>query len=414
MWNVLSGVRILDLSRVFAGPAATQVLGDLGADVIKVEEPGRGDEARYFGVTKEMLDSHAGVSPSFVALNRNKRSIAIDLGSPAGRRAILRMVKGCDIVVHNFRQGAMKKFGLAYDDLRAVRADIILCEFSSYGEEGPLAHIGANDLALQAHSGLMSITGEADRPPVRCGTSIIDLHGSLALVIAMMAALIHRMQTGEGQIVDTSLLRSSAHLMNYFYGEYWAKGVIRKPMGTANHLSVPNQVFPTADGSVVIIAPSDEMWRRCAVALDADILDRDEWRTILDRQRHRAEVIEAVTAVTLGMSSDEIMERLGNAKVNVAKVNNIGQAADHPQLAAVDGVLEFDLDGRNVKAVASPFALHGVPARPDRAPPKLAEHTDEILRELEFSASEVQALRDEGAFGKASVRESSRGAFANP
>jgi crotonobetainyl-CoA:carnitine CoA-transferase CaiB-like acyl-CoA transferase len=244
MWNVLTGVRILDLSRVFAGPAATQILGDLGADVIKVEEPGRGDEARYFGVTKEMLDSHAGVSPSFVALNRNKRSIAIDLGCPAGRRAVLRMARHCDIVVHNFRQGAMKKFGLAYDDLCRVRPDIILCEFSSYGELGPLAHIGANDLALQAHSGLMSITGEADRPPVRCGTSIIDLHGSLALVIAMMAALMHRRETGKGQVVDTSLLRSSAHLMNYFYGEYWAKGVIRKPMGTANHLSVPNQVFP--------------------------------------------------------------------------------------------------------------------------------------------------------------------------
>ena len=413
MWNVLTGVRILDLSRVFAGPAATQILGDLGADVIKVEEPGRGDEARYFGVTKEMLDSHAGVSPSFVALNRNKRSIAIDLGCPAGRRAVLRMARHSDIVVHNFRQGAMKKFGLAYDDLCRVRPDIILCEFSSYGESGPLAHIGANDLALQAHSGLMSITGEADRPPVRCGTSIIDLHGSLALVIAMMAALMHRRETGKGQVVDTSLLRSSAHLMNYFYGEYWAKGVIRKPMGTANHLSVPNQIFPTADGSVVIIAPSDEMWRRCAVALDAELLDRDEWRTILDRQRHRAEVIETMTAVTLAMTCDEIMERLGKAKVNVAKVNNIGQAADHPQLAAVNGVLEFEMDGRPIKAVASPFAMQGVPVEPDRRPPKLAEHTDEILRELEFAPAEIEALRAEGAFGQAIAPEPNR-ASVNP
>jgi crotonobetainyl-CoA:carnitine CoA-transferase CaiB-like acyl-CoA transferase len=260
----------------------------------------------------------------------------------------------------------------------------------------------------------MSITGEADRPPVRCGTSIIDLHGSLALVIAMMAALMHRMQTGEGQVVDTSLLRSSAHLMNYFYGEYWARGVVRKRMGTANHLSVPNQVFPTADGSVVIIAPSDEMWRRCAVALDGGLLDRDEWRTILDRQRHRAEVIAAVTAVTLRMSSDEIMERLGNAKVNVAKVNDIGQAADHAQLAAVGGVLELDLDGRNVKAVASPFALRGMTTQPDRGPPKLAQHTDELLDGLGFSKSEIQALRDEGAFGTSSAGASFRAAFANP
>jgi len=400
MWNVLTGVRILDLSRVFAGPAATQVLGDLGADVIKVEEPGRGDEARYFGVSKEMLDEHAGVSPSFVALNRNKRSIAIDLASAAGRRAVLRMAAACDVVVHNFRPGAMKKFGLAYEDLCKVRPDIILCEFSAYGDRGPLAHIGANDLALQAHSGLMSITGEADRPPVRCGTSIVDLHASLALVVAMMAALMHRERTGEGQVVETSLLRSSAHLMNYFYGEYWAKGVIRKPMGTANHLSVPNQVFPTADGSVVIIAPSDEMWKRCAVALDPARLDRAEWSTILDRQRHRPDVIEAVTSVTLRLTSDEVMARLGAAKVNVAKVNDIGQAADHPQLGAIDGLVEFALNGKAVKAVASPFALEGLRKSPDRAPPGLAEHTDEVLAELGFADDEIQSLRREGAFGK--------------
>jgi crotonobetainyl-CoA:carnitine CoA-transferase CaiB-like acyl-CoA transferase len=202
--------------------------------------------------------------------------------------------------------------------------------------------------------------------------------------------------------------------MNYFYGEYWAKGVIRKPMGTANHLSVPNQVFPTADGSVVIIAPSDEMWRRCAVALDAEILDREEWRTILDRQRHRAEVIEAITSVTLGMTGDEIMERLGKAKVNVAKVNNIGQAADHAQLAAVDGVVEFDMDGHPVKSVASPFALQGVARQPDRPPPKLGEHTDEVLRELGLASNEIAALREEGAFGNAGARGPARGPFVNP
>jgi crotonobetainyl-CoA:carnitine CoA-transferase CaiB-like acyl-CoA transferase len=414
MWQVLTGVRILDLSRVFAGPAATQILGDLGADVIKVEDPGRGDEARYFGVTRDALEQHAGVSPSFVALNRNKRSIAIDLASPAGRRVALRMASGCDVVVHNFRPGAMKKFGLAYDDLRAARSDIILCEFSAYGDEGPLAHIGANDLALQAHSGLMSITGEPGRPPVRCGTSIVDLHASLALVIAVMAALMHRERTGEGQVVDTSLLRSSAHLMNYFYGEYWAKGVIRKAMGTANHLSVPNQVFPTADGSVVIIAPSDEMWHRCAAALDREILDRPEWNTILDRQRHRAEVIEAITGVTLSMTSDEIMHRLGSAKVNVAKVNDIGQAADHPQLVAVGGVIGLAIDGREVKAVSSPFALHGVARSADRPPPRLAEHTDEVLGELGFAQGEIAALRDEGAFGKPGAPGRARAVFTNP
>lgn len=409
MWNVLQGVRILDLSRVFAGPAATQVLGDLGADVIKVEEPGKGDEARGFGVTQAMVASGITVSPSFVALNRNKRSIAINLASPAGQLALRRMIPHCDVVVNNFRPGTMEKYGLGDEALRALRPDLIYCQFSSYGETGPLKNFGANDLALQAHSGLMSITGEADRPPVRCGTSIIDLHASLALVIAIMSALMHRSSTGQGQRVDSSLLLSSAHLMNYFYGEYWATGVIRQPMGTANHLSVPNQVFPTADGSVVIIAPANEMWQRCAVALDADALDRPEWRGLLDRQKHRAELILAVSAVTLRMSSDEVIARLGPVKVNVAKVQNIGQAADHPQLAATGGVTSFEMDGREVKSVSSPFDLCGIPRSDDRAPPALAAHTGEVLREMGLTQEDINTLDAQGAFGAAGSYSNSIG-----
>ena len=399
MWHILEGIRILDLSRVFAGPAATQVLADLGADVIKVEEPGRGDEARGFGLTNELVERGIRVSPSFVALNRNKRSITIDLASKAGQRAIRRMIPGCDVVLHNLRPGTMERYGLGYADLKALRSDLIFCNFSAYGHTGPLSHIGANDLALQAHSGLMSLTGEADRPPVRCGTSLVDLHGSLSLVIAIMAALMDRQKTGQGQELETSLLRSSAHLMNYFYGEYWTTGVVRGRMGTANHLSVPNQVFPTADGSVVIIAPSNEMWIRCAQALDAQALDRAEWRGLLDRQRHRTELIDAVTAITSQLTCDEVIARLGPAKVNVARVNDVGLAADHPQLEAVGAITTFSLDDRTVKAVGSPFELRGSRRSPDRPPPGLGEHTTEVLGELGLSTDEIENLRTDGAFG---------------
>ncbi len=259
------------------------------------------------------------------------------------------------------------------------------------------------DLALQAHSGMMSITGEADRPPVRCGTSVVDLHASLALVSAILAALFHRQRTGEGQRVETSLLRSSAHLMNYFYGEYWATGVVRGRMGTANHLSVPNQVFPAADGSVVIIAPSDVMWERMARALDP-ALDRPQWRTTVDRQRHRADVIEAISAVTRTMTCDALVERLGRERVNVAKVNDIGAAADDAQLAAIGGVIEMAAAGGRLKAVASPFALDGAPRAPDRPPPALAADQGPILADLGFSPAEVAALDADGAFGSPPAR----------
>ena len=401
MPGALDGIRVLDFSRVFAAPAGTQILGDLGADVVKVEEPRKGDEARYYGMTEQELRAPGAASPPFLALNRNKRSIALDLGCPAGREVAFRLSAGSDVLVHNFRPGAMARWGLGYDAIRAANRRVIYCEFFAYGKEGPLAQVGANDLALQAHSGLMSITGEPGRPPVRCGTAAIDLHAGLAMVAAVLAALYHRERTGEGQAVETSLLLGSAHLMNYFYTEYWLDGTVRKPMGTANHLSVPNQVFPASDGGVVIIAPSDEMWRRCAAALAPARLDRPEFRRSLDRLRLRAELIEALGAVTRTMSCGELVKRLSAARVNVAKVNSIGEAADHGQLAEAGGLVEIGVDGRPLKAVSSPFKLGGTPARVDRPPPRLGAHTEEILLQRGFGGDEVSAFREQGAFGKA-------------
>ncbi|MDB5848818.1 MAG: carnitine dehydratase [Rhodoferax sp.] len=394
---VLDGIRVLDFSRVFAGPSATQTLGDFGADIIKVEEPHGGDSARTFGVTQEVLERF-GVSPSYLALNRNKRSIVLDLKSPAGQETAQRLAEQVDVVIHNFRPGAMQRLNLGYEALTARNPRIIYCEFSAFGQTGPLAHIGANDVALQAHSGLMSITGEPDRPASRCGTSVVDLHGGLAAVAGILAALLHRERTGEGQRVETSLLMSSAHLMSYFYTDYWMTGRVHQRMGTANHLTVPNQVFPSADGHVVIIAPTDDMWQRCAAALDP-VLDRPEFKTAFQRRQQRGDVIALMTEATSRLTTRELIDRLGHARVNVASLNDVGQAADDAQLAASDGIFEFESASGPIKSVAPPFSLDKSPASVRCPPPELGADSQAVLGDFGFGAGEWEALKQRGAFG---------------
>ncbi|MEX0408266.1 CoA transferase [Aquibium sp. LZ166] len=389
MSEVLQGIRVLDLSRIFAGPDSAQMLGDLGADVIKVESPKGGDECRYLGVTKEELEKIGAPSPSFRSFNRNKRSIVLDLATDTGRDAVRRLMLRSDVVLNNFRPGTMERWGIGYDDLCAEHPGMIYCDFHAYGPVGPLADIGANDLALQAHSGLMSITGEEGGPPARAGSAIVDLHASLAIVSGVLAALFHRERTGEGQRLDTSLLLSSAHLMSYFYQDYWLTGNEHKRMGTANHLSVPNQAFPANDGYVVIIAPSDEMWRRLAAALDPETLGVEAFRTASERLRLRKDVVEAISAVTRRLGKHEIHDKLSRAKVNVSIVNGIAEATEHPQLEAVGGIFHH---GDGERYVGTPFRLHKSPGRMSRGYPGLGEHSAEILSEAGFSEAEIEEL----------------------
>lgn len=403
---ILAGIRVADFSRVFAVPACAQVLADLGAEVIKIEEPERGDEARYYGCDAEELAACGGVSPSFHAMNRNKRSIALNLGCAEGREAARRLIATCDVLLHNFRVGTMEKFGLGYADLKPDNPRLVYGEFSAYGPVGDLARIGANDLALQAHSGLLHLTGEADRAPVRVGTAAIDLHAGMALSSAVLAALFHRERTGAGQFVETSLLRSSAHLMNYFYSEYWLTGKQRSRMGTANHLSVPNQVFPAADGYAVIIAPSDQMWQRCARTLNADALDRPEFATILDRQTHRDALVETLSSVTRGWKVDDLVRALGDAKVNVAKVNSIGEAADDPQLAAIGGVLRQSEAEGGFTAVAPPFTMSEAGDVPFRSAPALGADTESVFGEIGLDPEDFARMARGGAFGTARAAQS--------
>ncbi|MGB3407671.1 MAG: CoA transferase [Jannaschia sp.] len=395
--HILKGIRVIDFSRVFAVPACAQFLGDLGADVIKVEEPTRGDEARRYGVTAEELAAVGGVSPSFHAFNRNKRSVTINLRNASGQTAARRLIGDADVLLHNFRVGTMEKFGLGHEALLRTHPRLVYGAFSAYGPRGALAQIGANDLSLQGHSGLLHLTGEADRPPVRVGTAAIDLHAGLSLAAGILAALFHRERTGKGQLVETSLLRGAAHLMSYFYAEYWMTGVERSRMGTANHLSVPNQVFPSADGYVVIIAPSDEMWQRLAQTLDPETLDVPAFATILDRQANRDALVARLSAVTVARSGDDLLLALGGAGVNVAKVNTIREAAEDAQLRDVGGVVTPP--GAPHPFVAAPVDLSAMPDKPFGPVPALGAHTRQVFTDLGLSEDDFAALAEQGAFG---------------
>jgi crotonobetainyl-CoA:carnitine CoA-transferase CaiB-like acyl-CoA transferase len=246
---------------------------------------------------------------------------------------------------------------------------------------------------------MMSVTGEPDRPPVRCGTAVVDLHGSLALVVGILGALIQRANTGRGQRVEASLLLSAAHLMSYFYTEYWMDGTVHRRMGTANHLSVPNQAFPTKDGDVVIIASTDEMWDRVARALQPERLAVPEFEHVFDRLKNRALLVETLSSITSGMTSADLVERLVQAKVVVAKVNSIAEAADSPQLDAVGGKVMLDMGLRQIPSVAMPFQMSDAPFDRTGGVPGLGAHVDEVLGEFGFAASEIARLRADGVFG---------------
>jgi crotonobetainyl-CoA:carnitine CoA-transferase CaiB-like acyl-CoA transferase len=397
--GVLTGFKVIDLSRIFAGPAAAQLLGDLGADVIKIEHPS-GDDVRVMGITEERLAMLGGSSPSFHAFNRNKRSVVLDLHYAEARAALLRLMTSADVLIHNFRPGVMEKWKLDYPTVVAINPGIIYGEFFAFGSIGPLAHVGANDLSLQAFSGLMDLTGERNQLPVRCGTAIVDLHGSLALSCAVLAALLSRERTGRGQRIEASLLLSAADLMSYQYADYWADGTVNQRMGTANGLSVPNQAFATKDGSVIIIAPFDEMWDRCANALDAERLNIPDFKRGFDRLRLRERLVHEISLITKDMTSQDLVTKLAAARVNVAKVNTLPEAASSDQLAAIGAILEVGVGGRSQRVTGTPFRLEDTPTAFRHAPPAIGAHTEIVLEEAGFSSAEIAALQTSGALGK--------------
>ena len=388
--TALAGVRVLDLSRVLAGPWATQTLADLGAEVIKIERPGVGDDTRAWGppfTTK--TDGTRGDSAYFLCANRGKKSVELDIASPEGAETIRRLAATCDVVVENFKVGGLAKYGLDYASLSAANPRLVYCSITGFGQSGPRASQAGYDYMIQAMGGLMSVTGQPDgapgAEPMKVGVAVVDLATGLYASNAILAALLHVRATGQGQHVDIALFDVQAAMLANQATNWFVSGKAPTRMGNAHPNLVPYQPFPCSDGMVVIAVGNDGQFRTLCGVLGAEGLAADDrYAANAGRIEHRTELVAAISAITSGWTMAELMARLEPAGVPCGPVNTIDQVFDEPQ--AKHRGLEIELARADLstptKTVASPIRLSETPVRYDSAPPRLGADTDEILATL--------------------------------
>jgi crotonobetainyl-CoA:carnitine CoA-transferase CaiB-like acyl-CoA transferase len=382
----LSGVRALDFSRIVAGPLAAQILGDFGADVIKVEPPA-GDEARLYGASPETA------GPSFVAFNRNKRSICLDLKVSRDQRVLDELLASADVLVHNYRPKAAERLGISYEQLKERYPRLIYCAISGFGTVGPLVDKPAVDLIAQAYSGLLSMTGEADRDPVRVPVSITDLSTGMNAVLGVLLALRWRDATGRGQKVETSLLESVVALMSSDVVSSLSGGPVRERMGTRNKMGQPNQVFRLRDGLVAVAAPNDAMWRRFCRAIEAvDLADDRRFLSSADRTRNRDVLSTTLERRLVGHRTAEVLERLEREGVVCARVNSIEQMLEEPQVGALEMTTRVQHDDQTFVMVRNPVNLSASPASIRRGPPMFDADGAAIRAELEHARATSTAV----------------------
>lgn len=389
----LSGLVVLDCSQVLVGPFCTMQLGDLGAEVIKVERPVVGDQTR--GWHPPRFGSE-GPSAYYVSVNRNKRSVTLNLGSEEGQEILRTLAADADVLVENFRVGTMEGWGLGYEDLEEVNPELVYCSLSGYGEWGPYSEKPAYDLMIQAEGGMMSITGEEGRAPVRVGVAIADIGAGMYATQSILGALLARelRETG-GQKIDVSLLDVQAAWMSYMATNYFASGESPMKMGSAHPTIVPYQAFETRDGHVVVAAASEKLWRAFCTALGReDLPEDDRFETNTDRVGNRGQLVEILEAEIEAYRTEEAVELLSAHDVPARAVNDMADVFSHPQIEARGMVHEVDHPTGIIEMPASPMFLSETPAKIRRHPPELGEHTEEILEAAGYSSTEIAGFRD--------------------
>lgn len=391
----LDGLRVLDLTSSLAGPTCTQILAALGADVVKVERRGAGDEARAWGPS-----IFPGGSAMFFAANAAKRSVVLDLKAPEGREALLRLADGADVVVASLRPGAAERLGIDASSLRARNPRLVHLALGAYGP-GPLGDLAGYDPLMQAFAGILSVTGERDGAGVRVGVSLVDYGAGAWAALAILAALRRRDATDEGATIELSLLETALSLLGYHLTRHLADGSIPGPEGTAFPLIAPYEVFPTADGALMVSAANDRLFRALCHAVELpDVPDDDRFRTNPLRVEHRDELAAVLRARLAQEPTDVLLARLHEHGVPAAPVQDVAEVARHPQVAAL-GILERLPGGTSVDV---PFSLDGERPRYGARPPLLGEHTEEVLREAGYTPEEVAALVAAGAAGNGPAR----------